>query len=303
MNEIMEPSGSTEVADYNPARNAMDIHGSQAAERAARTAKNPEALKAAIATRLTAQGEFAREYKKLFQHGGDRKSSEFQADSAVGLNSISYCEQYGFHERTVQRWAEKLIDPDSLKSEIESRYAKICNVLGLEVGENYSSKKNEWYTPPIYIEKVKNVLGGIDLDPASCEESNNRIKAKNYFSEDALIKNWFGRVFMNPPYGTESGESVAGLFCQKAIEEYKKGNVTEAIILVNSSHSQKWQQPLYEFPICFVDHRIAFIASGDGEPNKNPTFQNIFIYLGGNKEKFADEFSVFGYVMEKVKDA
>jgi hypothetical protein len=109
---------------------------------------------------------------------------------------------------------------------------------------------------------------------------------------------------MNPPYGTiedEDGKktSQAAAFCRKMIEEYEAGNVKEAIILVNSLHSQAWQAPLYDYVVCFVDHRIKFV-SGDGEENKNPTMQNILVYLGTELQRFADVFSKFGYVMRKV---
>ncbi len=110
---------------------------------------------------------------------------------------------------------------------------------------------------------------------------------------------WNGRVFVNPPYGTENGQSLAGQFCCKAIEEHAAGNASEVIILVNSVHSQKWQTSLYDYAVCLVDHRIKFV-NGDGGENENPTFQNIFVYLGPRKEEFAAAFSKFGYVMEKI---
>jgi hypothetical protein len=102
------------------------------------------------------------------------------------------------------------------------------------------------------------------------------------------------------PYGrTADGSSLAGAFCMKAISEYESGNIESCIILVNSLHSQSWQAPLYDYPICLVDHRIRFV-SGDGEQNKNPTFQNIFVYLGREVDKFATAFERFGYVLGKL---
>lgn len=168
---------------------------------------------------------------------------------------------------------------------------------------NFSSESNEWYTPPVYIRSVRNVLGEIDLDPCSCEKANETVMAAQIFTieDQSQDLEWHGRVFMNPPYGTtEDKESRAGLFCRKLISEYEAGRVSEAIILVNSVHSQKWQKPLYNFPVCFVDHRIEFVDQL-GNANPNPTFGNIFVYLGRDAEKFAAEFSAHGYVMEPVR--
>ena len=65
-------------------------------------------------------------------------------------------------------------------------------------------------------------------------------------------------------------------------------------------HGQSWQAPLYDHPFCLVDHRIQFV-SDDGEQNKSPTFQNIFVYLGRDVGKFADVFSRFGYVVRRIE--
>jgi hypothetical protein len=46
----------------------------------------------------------------------------------------------------------------------------------------------EWHTPPEYLERVRAVLGGIDLDPASSKVAQKSVRAKRYFTkvEDAL---------------------------------------------------------------------------------------------------------------------
>lgn len=56
----------------------------------------------------------------------------------------------------------------------------------------------EWLTPP---ELVKS-LGDFDLDP--CSPINPPfVHAKNNFTtlDNGLVKEWFGRVYLNPPYG------------------------------------------------------------------------------------------------------
>lgn len=75
-----------------------------------------------------------------------------------------------------------------------------------------SSNSNEWYTPPRYVEAAREVLGAIDLDPASCETGNRIVRAKAYFAEarNGLVQRWYGRVFLNPPYGRTGGKEQSG---------------------------------------------------------------------------------------------
>ncbi len=203
----------------------------------------------------------------------------------------------------MRRWCETLLSEDGLEKAVASRLDAARKRFVDDVqAANFSSEEIEWYTPARYIAAVREVLGEIDLDPASCFLANQTVKAAQIFNvdEDALTQPWHGRVFMNPPYGVDKGTraSVAGRFCQKLIDEYIAGNVEAAIVLVNSAHAQAWQEPLYDFPVCFVDHRIAFVSS-DGVVNKAPTFMNIFVYLGSEAETFAMAFSQLGYVMRK----
>lgn len=293
--ELMQAKASGgELQRFDPQQASYKLVLSDAVIRAAKKAKDAEMLKEGVKVQLETQAEIARDYKGRFKHGGDRSKS---TDSVV-LDSKQYASAVGVSDRSIQRWADKLLDPESYEKELEKRLKKVIEIVMMWQAANYSSESNEWYTPGIYIDYVRDVLGEIDLDPASSEQANEVVQAKQIYTEkdDALVKPWHGRVFLNPPYGKKDGESVAAMFCQKAINEYTAGNVEEAIILVNSVHSQKWQAPLYQFPVCFVSERIQFQA-GDGTENKNPTFQNIFVYLGNNISAFYESFRHVGYVM------
>ena len=64
--------------------------------------------------------------------------------------------------------------------------------------ERCENTKIEWLTPP---ELVKS-LGNFDLDP--CSPINAPFfHAKTNFTniDNGLVKEWFGRVYLNPPYG------------------------------------------------------------------------------------------------------
>ena len=174
-----------------------------------------------------------------------------------------------------------------------------------------STKSNEWYTPAKYIEAAREVMGSIDLDPASCELANQNVKATRYYSkeDDGLSKDWYGNVWCNPPYGRVKPElkgstkSWQPLFVQKLLDEYTRGNVRQAIILLlgNAMYKQ-WFPSLWEYIICFHPNSIAFTRPGRTHPDTDRLgFGSIFIYLGPHEQTFIETFSQFGTIARRVE--
>lgn len=69
-------------------------------------------------------------------------------------------------------------------------------------GEEPQPSRDDWYTPPPVVAAARAVMGGIDLDPASCEEANRVVRADTFWTaqDSPLGRDWFGRVWLNPPY-------------------------------------------------------------------------------------------------------
>jgi DNA N-6-adenine-methyltransferase (Dam) len=296
-----------ELAETQASTAAGNIHAFDKAEEIARRVKDASALEGALIGKLESQRDFAAEYRAIFppKVRADDRIGASSCDSPVRSSSAEWCLSYGFHLRTVQRWLE-LLDAETYIDKKNAILKRCWELAELWQAANYSSASNEWYTPARYLEGVQQVLDKIDLDPASSTEANAVVRASKIFTkdDDGLKQAWFGRVFVNPPYGrTEDGKgSLDGAFCRKAIAEYECGNIEACIILVNSVHSQSWQAPLYDYAFCLVDHRIHFI-SADGQENASPTYQNVFVYLGHDVLKFAKVFARFGYVAKKIADA
>lgn len=161
---------------------------------------------------------------------------------------------------------------------------------GAHVSQN--SVDDEWYTPEQYIVAARQVLGRIDLDPASNEEANAVVKAKRFFTEkdDGLQQEWRGRVWMNPPYASE----LIGLFCERLGVSFQAGTVKEAIALVNNATETAWFQALSEHAsaLCFPKGRVKF-----WHPRKEsatPLQGQSIVYLGGAPKRFTKAFHEFG---------
>jgi DNA N-6-adenine-methyltransferase (Dam) len=161
---------------------------------------------------------------------------------------------------------------------------------------------NEWYTPAEYIYAVREVLGEIDIDPASCEFANKTVQAKHYYTieQNGLMLPWYGNVFCNPPYGKTSIGDGSNLeqFTNKLIGEYQRGNVTQAILLIPANTATSWFPPLWQYPICFPDFRIRFYTVNG--PSSGASFGSIFIYLGSNEVKFFEVFCRFGTIVKQI---
>jgi len=97
------------------------------------------------------------------------------------------------------------------------------------------SKSNEWSTKPKYIELAKEVLGSIELDPATNKQAQKYIQAKTFYTidDDGFNKLWIAAtLWLNPPYGTK--KPTANNWILKAITEYDADNIGAAILLIGA---------------------------------------------------------------------
>ncbi|HYS44063.1 MAG TPA: DNA N-6-adenine-methyltransferase [Geobacteraceae bacterium] len=158
------------------------------------------------------------------------------------------------------------------------------------VGRN--SGDNEWYTPAPYITAATAVMGGIDLDPASSDIANELIRAAHYFTEkdSGLDHTWYGRVWMNPPYA----QPLIREFSDKLSGEFRSGNVTEAIVLVNNATETAWFQVLGQEASAFCAPRGRLRFWYPGKESASPLQGQMILYMGISPGKFINEFRQFG---------
>lgn len=157
-----------------------------------------------------------------------------------------------------------------------------------------------WFTPDVYIDSVRGVLGDIDLDPFSSEAANKVVRAQEFFSEErsAFEYDWRirnkTRVFMNPPYSA----GVINRAISRFIDQFESHAFVEGIVLVNNATDTRWFKALVSCcqAVCFTDHRISF-WNADGKHVSNNTRGQAFFYFGSRSGKFKRIFKKHGFVL------
>lgn len=160
-----------------------------------------------------------------------------------------------------------------------------------------STGNHEWYTPLEVIESARKVLGVIDLDPASSELANSFVKATKYFSfeDDGLLQEWFGRVWLNPPFN----RGIIDAFADKLLTSSK---VESAIVLTDNATDAKWFRKLVEgcSGLIFTTSRLNFINSakfvrGEKTARGRHLRGSAFFYFGKSVNAFHVEFGKYGW--------
>ncbi|MFH2034718.1 MAG: DNA N-6-adenine-methyltransferase [Candidatus Margulisiibacteriota bacterium] len=153
---------------------------------------------------------------------------------------------------------------------------------------------NEWYTPIQYIEAAREVMGSIDLDPATSAFGQSRIKADTAYTEqrDGLSLEWSGNVWLNPPYS----QPLIFQFIEKLVSEWTAGNLEQAILLTHNFTDTAWFH-LAESEaalLCFTKGRVKF--EKEDRVRAAPTQGSAFFYFGERTKEFTEIFGQFGFI-------
>lgn len=299
MAQNIVPARSKKVAHYNPQKGLKRIAHAEVDEKHFARAKDFEALEKAVRIKLTEQRKFVLWWDgpgkgDLPKGGGDKRSANHRdrpVTVKAGTNGLP-------SRKVIERWRKALAEMRAFErtyADAVQRCVAICEIGGASKRGTVGTGENEWFTPPEYIDAAREVLGGIDLDPASNKQAQEFIGAAEFFtkSDNGLTKDWHGTVWLNPPYA----QPLIDEFVTKLVEEVKAGHISSAIMLTHNYTDTAWFHLAASCcaAICFTRGRVKF-HDQEGDVAA-PTQGQAFFYYGSDVANFAERFSGIGFVV------
>lgn len=126
----------------------------------------------------------------------------------------------------------------------------------------FTSNTEEWYTPHAFFEACAQEVWGFDLDPCATPENT---KCPVFFTkqDNWLEKEWFWKVWVNPPYG-----KVLYSWVEKCIAERERVEVIYLLIPARTD-TRYFHNFLYNMPwieLRFLKWRLKFWWATNSAP-------------------------------------
>lgn len=172
----------------------------------------------------------------------------------------------------------------------------------MTAGRHIRGNSQDWGTPPLYVDAVREMLGRIDLDPCSSRHSVVNA-AVEYMppGKDGLKESWdYPGIYVNPPYGTTSGRYKGRIGdwlarCAYAHEQHGSEVVALVPVATNTSH---WKASVFgrAAALCFLyDTRLKFLVNGR-EGGTGAPMSCAMVYWGRRFGRFHNVFLRYGAV-------
>lgn len=158
---------------------------------------------------------------------------------------------------------------------------------------NSTSNNVEIFTPERITAAARKAMGGIDLDPASCELANRNVGATSYLTkeDDGLQQRWYGRVWLNHPFSRKWNSA----WISKLVRSFESGDIEQACCITFASTSEAWFTPLLWRTQCYLVPRVNYMLP-DGTVYRGATKGSVVTYFGLDDSKFRMFFSTLGVV-------
>jgi phage N-6-adenine-methyltransferase len=153
--------------------------------------------------------------------------------------------------------------------------------------EKTANTTDEWYTP----KEIIDALGCFDLDPCAptarlWDTAHHHLTREN----DGLAHDWFGRVWLNPPYSRP--------LIERFMEKMARHNNGIAL-LFNRADSKMFQEQVFDeaTAILFMRGRVQFYRP-DGTRTGTPGCGSVLVAYGYDNARLLKHSGISGKYIE-----
>lgn len=173
------------------------------------------------------------------------------------------------------------------------------------------------------VASANELLGGIDLDPASSQFANQYVQAKKFYTptDDGLNEQpWFDSVYLFPPSGTyfwdlknqkwkltrttaKSLRSSHAVWFAKLYKSWLLNEIEQGLFFTNCPDIIRYDQKIFDFPVCILRVCPTLLRRKDDGVINHKTSTSVLVYLqpkdrsGEATQRFIDIYSTKGRVL------
>lgn len=157
-----------------------------------------------------------------------------------------------------------------------------------------AAQVQDYYTPAEIIDAARTAMGGIDLDAASHYLANRQHRIPEYFhtGRSAFSNDWYGRVWLNPPFGDNLP------WFQTIIKYVDSGAITDLCML----------SPTWAFTTTISSDFMEYVTAhvllsptpkfwGNRDKKTGSNHPHSIVYIGDRVDEFHAAFQDHGIVM------
>ncbi len=161
---------------------------------------------------------------------------------------------------------------------------------GMGSHQSHIMQKDEWLTPPYILE----ALGPFDLDPAAPIERPWDMAQQHYTTkENGLKQPWSGRVWCNPPYGTEAA------FWLELLADHGNG----IALIFARTDTKMFFEHVWEKAdaLLFIKGRLYFHHRNGERAKKNGGAPSVLIAYGSENVERLKKSNIVGKLIIKIQ--
>lgn len=154
----------------------------------------------------------------------------------------------------------------------------------------------DYFTPPELLDAARRAMGDVDLDAASHPIANRTLRVPDYFhiNRSAFDHDWYGRVWLNPPYGNNAP------WFERLLTFIENGSVEQLCMLSPVwAFTSEQAKPVMERSAATVLLQPTPRFWGNADNRTGSNHPHAIVYFGTRISEFLTAFAPHGIPWER----